>query len=156
MTDECKLISVIQAEGISFILHFPHYALQSVIINKYSAWVINNVVVFISTIHINWQYLCTQIYQFTYTIKCRHSKVGMSVMQICVPASNPSVASSTNLSSNVIIYIDSKKFLYILFVSKVTIEVKSTDFHFCKKEYPFVCATVQFDLIFLNSSWYKS
>ena len=24
-------------------------------------------------------------------------------------------------------------------------------FHFCKKEYSFVCATVQFDLIFLNS-----
>ena len=37
----------------------------------------------------------------------------------------------------------------------VTIEVKSSDFHFYKKEFTFVCATVQFDLIFLNSAWYK-
>ena len=30
------------------------------------------------------------------------------------------------------------------------------DFHFCKKEYSFVYVTVQFDLIFLNSAWYKN
>ena len=44
----------------------------------------------------------------------------------------------------------------ILFVSMVTIEAKSSDFHFCKKEYPFIRATVQFDLIFVNSAWYKN
>ena len=33
---------------------------------------------------------------------------------------------------------------------------KSSDFHFCKKENPFGCATVQFDLIFLNSAWFKN
>ena len=38
----------------------------------------------------------------------------------------------------------------------VGIEVKSSDFHFFKKEYPFACATVQFDWIFLNSAWYKN
>ena len=55
-------------------------------------------------------------------------------------------------------YTDSKKVLIheILFVSMVTVEVKSSDFHFCKKEYSFVCATVQFDLIFLSSAWYKN
>ena len=44
----------------------------------------------------------------------------------------------------------------ILFVSMVTIEVKRSDFHLCKNEYLFVCATVPFDLIFLNSAWYKN
>ena len=44
----------------------------------------------------------------------------------------------------------------ILFVSLVTIEVKSSDLHFCKKEYPLVCATVQFHLIFLKAAWYKN
>ena len=42
--------------------------------------------------------------------------------------------------------------LEILFVSMVAIEVKRSDFHFCNKEYTFICATVQFDLIFLNST----
>ena len=46
-----------------------------------------------------------------------------------------------------------KKFLYTKhFFSMVR---KSSGFHFCKKEYSFVCATVQFDLIFVNSAWYK-
>ena len=44
----------------------------------------------------------------------------------------------------------------ILFVSVVALEVKGSKFHFCNKEYPFVCATVQFDLIFLNSACYKN
>ena len=46
----------------------------------------------------------------------------------------------------------------IVFVSMVTctIEVKSSDCHFCMKEYSFVCVTVQFDLIFFNSAWYKN
>ena len=38
----------------------------------------------------------------------------------------------------------------------VTIEAKSSDFHFCEKECPFFCARYQFDLIFLNSAWYKN
>ena len=44
----------------------------------------------------------------------------------------------------------------MLFVSMVTVEVKSSDFHYCKKEYSFVWATVQFDLIFLSSARYKN
>ena len=44
----------------------------------------------------------------------------------------------------------------ILFISMVTIEVKCSDFHFCKTEYPFVHATVQFDLTSLNEAWYKN
>ena len=42
------------------------------------------------------------------------------------------------------------------FVSMVTLEVKRLDFHVLKNEYPFACATVQFDSVFLNSAWYKN
>ena len=66
-----------------------------------------------------------------------------------------------NLEINVtsFTYTNSKKFLYmnyILFPWFNTLEVKSSDFHFLKKEYPFACATVQLDWIFLNSAWYKN
>ena len=46
--------------------------------------------------------------------------------------------------------------LGLLFVSVLAIEIKCSDFHFCKKENTFIYATVQFYLIFLNSSWYKN
>ena len=42
-----------------------------------------------------------------------------------------------------------------MFVSTVTVKLKSPDFHFLNKEYPLVCATDQFDLIFLNSASYN-
>ena len=44
----------------------------------------------------------------------------------------------------------------MLFVTMVTTEVKSPGFHFLKKEYSFVYATVQFDLFFSNSAWCKN
>ena len=44
----------------------------------------------------------------------------------------------------------------MLFVTIVTTEVKSPEFHFLKKEYTFVYATVHFDLFFSNSAWYKN
>ena len=37
----------------------------------------------------------------------------------------------------------------IVFISMVTIEVKTSYFYFFKKEYPFACAPFQFDLIFV-------
>ena len=42
------------------------------------------------------------------------------------------------------------------FVSMFPLEVKSSDFHFLKKEYPFACATVQYYWIFLTSVRYKN
>ena len=46
--------------------------------------------------------------------------------------------------------------MIMLFVTKVTTEVKSPNFHFIKKEYTFVYATVQFDFFFSNPAWYKN
>ena len=43
----------------------------------------------------------------------------------------------------------------MLFVTIVTIKVKSPSFHFLKREYSFIFATVQFDLFFSNSAWNK-
>ena len=44
----------------------------------------------------------------------------------------------------------------MLFVTMVSTEVKSPGFHFLKKEYSFVYATVQFDLLFSNTAWCKN
>ena len=44
----------------------------------------------------------------------------------------------------------------MLFVTIVTREVKNPGFHFFKKEYSFIYATVHFDLFFSNSAWYKN
>ena len=44
----------------------------------------------------------------------------------------------------------------MLFITIVTTEVISPGFHFLKKEYSFIFATVQFDLFFSNSPWYKN
>ena len=49
------------------------------------------------------------------------------------------------------IYTDKKVPIHeTLFVFVVAIDVKCSDFRFCKDEYSLVCVTVQFDLIFLN------
>ena len=54
-------------------------------------------------------------------------------------------------------YNDSKKPIHEVFlVVVVAMEVKRSDFYFFKKEYSIVCTTVQFDLSFLNSAWYKN
>ena len=44
----------------------------------------------------------------------------------------------------------------MLFVTTVTTYVKSQGFYFLKKEYSFVYTTVQLDLFFSNSAWYKN
>ena len=41
----------------------------------------------------------------------------------------------------------------VVYVSMVTMK---TDFHFSKIGYPFVCATVKYDLIFLNSAYVRA
>ena len=44
----------------------------------------------------------------------------------------------------------------ILVVTTVNTEIKHPDFHFFKKECPFIYAIVQFDLVFFNSEWYEN
>ena len=41
-----------------------------------------------------------------------------------------------------------------LFVTIVTAEAQRPAFHFLKKQYSFVYASVQFDLFFSNTAWY--